>query len=158
MTTESQQILKLCPGCPWRRSNHGTSSPVGFYRKSNLKRLWNQIRKGQGPQSCHMTDPNHPDHVKSGTPLGAKPHECPGSIALVYRELNLLQEIVGNDGDINENAVRDYKKQSPKGLTNEGLMHWFVFRIQLAHIPGHGPPIPEIEDWLVKDTALVGRL
>ena len=53
-----------CTGCPWRTANHGTPHPGGFYRRTNLRRLWARIRQGGGIQSCHPTDPGHPDHMK----------------------------------------------------------------------------------------------
>ena len=79
-----ESIYKMCPRCPWRIANHGKRTPGGFYTKKNLQRLWSQVRRGLKPQSCHMTDPSHPDHVAAGAPLSAQVHECPGSVALVW--------------------------------------------------------------------------
>ena len=49
-----------CDQCAWRVANHGKRHPGGFYRKDNLRRLWNQIRKGGRLQSCHPTDRDTP--------------------------------------------------------------------------------------------------
>ena len=72
-----------CDQCPWRRSNHGKPTRGGFFRKDNLRRLWGQLRGASpdsmgGRQSCHLTDPSHPDHIEAGAKPDAKPRECPG--------------------------------------------------------------------------------
>ena len=46
-----------CSDCPWRIANHGRRHPGGFFRKDNLRRLWNQIRKGGGMQTCRVRRP-----------------------------------------------------------------------------------------------------
>ena len=124
-------------------------SPHGFYRKDNLRRLWNQIRRGEGPQSCHLSDPSHPDHVTAGAAPSATTHECPGSIALVAREIETLQQLNGN--------VKAYRSASPTGLAQGGIMYW-VARISLGHTPFCGPPVPPIEAQLVLDKSLCGCL
>ena len=92
-----------CEQCPWRTANHGKRHPGGFYRKDNLRRLWNQIRKG-GIQSCHPTDPTHEDHRQyAGAKPGAKPLECIGSVILVLREMRYADTL---DGDTSEDLQR----------------------------------------------------
>ena len=88
---------KPCEQCPWRIANHGRRHPGGFYRKDNLRRLWNQIRKGGRLQSCHPTDPGHADHrTYAGAKPGAKPLECIGSVILILREMRYADTL---DGD-----------------------------------------------------------
>ena len=57
-----------CSDCPWRIANHGRRHPGGFFRKDNLRRLWNQIRKGGGMQTWS-------EHVETALlpPLGVPP-------------------------------------------------------------------------------------
>ena len=109
-----------CAACPWRVSNHGTRHPHGFYTKRNLQRLWNQIRRGGRAQSCHPTDPGHPDH-------GAKPEaeakECVGSVILVMREMKAIQDD-GGDGPAIDRYLERSKKT--KGLTRDGLNYFSV--------------------------------
>ncbi|MCY4121361.1 MAG: hypothetical protein OXG72_10630 [Acidobacteria bacterium] len=86
-----------CEQCPWRVANHGKRHPGGFYRKDNLRRLWNQIRKGSRLQSCHPTDAGHEDHRKyAGAKPGAKPLECIGSVILILREMRYADTLDGN--------------------------------------------------------------
>ena len=149
--------LKLCPGCPWRRRNHGKPTPGGFYRKDNLRRLWNQIRKGQGIQSCHLTDPGHPDHVAAGAAPTAQPRECAGSIALVHRETRKIQDCL--DQGMTEDSA-------PPALPAGEPPRADQARPGLLGLPAHHAdqhpagedPIPEIEPGLVNDEELVARL
>ena len=102
----------LCEQCPWRRSNHGKRSPGGFYSQKNLRRLWSEIRSGGGFQTCHLTDPSHPDHVAAGAPQEAKPRECLGSLVLVAREIEVLEKTVGAGG-----TYQDYTRGRHAPLT-----------------------------------------
>lgn len=135
--------MKPCDQCPWRRSNHGRRSPGGFYTKKNLRRLWNELRRGGHPQSCHLTDPNHPDHVAAGAPKNAKPQECPGSVVLIVRELLRLAKggtLVGKQ------HIDNYLLDRPQGLTRTGLAYWLIQRASpLAGTLLGGRPLPEIE-------------
>lgn len=148
-----ESVSQMCPQCPWRVSNHGKRSPGGFYTKKNLRRLWGQIRRGERAQSCHLTDPSHPDHVAAGAPENAQVRECPGSIALVARELKKL-----------ENAADwpTYKRENPRGLTLEGAF-WWANRVMFQGSGASGmmtgaKDIPAIPRALVKDETLCGRL
>ena len=147
----------MCPGCPWRRSNHGKRHPGGFYRKDNLRRLWNQIRRGQAQQSCHLTDASHPDHVAAGAPENATPRECTGSIVLVIRELDKIKAIAGGpDAEITPEHVNEYLAGNRRGLTWDGLVYWMLQRIQMANQRLYGePPIPDLPRELVEDHDLI---
>ena len=81
------ELTKPCAQCPWRRSNQGKKHAFGFYTKANLRRLWNQVRGGGNAQSCHLTDPSHPDHIAVGAKADSEARECPGSVIVVKREI-----------------------------------------------------------------------
>lgn len=134
-----------CANCPWRAENHGKRTPWGFYTAANLRRLWNQIRSGGGAQSCHPTDPSHPDHVAAGAKHGATPQECPGSVILVYREFEKMQAI--GDGTITPEAVTRYLRMHRDGLTRTGILYWLVSRYQLGGVLFiGGPKLPEVDE------------
>lgn len=135
--------MKACSGCPWRTSNQGTRSPGGFYTRSNLTRLWNQVRRGGKPQSCHMTDPSHPDHIAAGCKEGATARECPGSVLLVLREVAAMAD----DGVVDGVSVKRYLKERKRGLTKTGIAYWVMSRIQFGGVPFiGGPRMPEVEE------------
>jgi hypothetical protein len=137
-------MKSACANCPWRTANHGKRTPWGFYKVANMKRLWNQIRGGGAPQSCHPTDPGHPDHVAAGAKPGATPQECAGSVVLVYREFEKLQACGG--GTIDGDAVRRYLKEHRDGLTKNGIAYWLVSRYQFGGVPFvGGPKLPEVD-------------
>lgn len=133
-----------CEHCPWRVANHGKRTPWGFYTKTNLRRLWNQIRGGGAQQSCHPTDPNHPDHVAAGAKPGAQPQECPGSVILVFREMEKIQAL--GEGVINPAGIDRYVVRHRDGLTKRGMMYWIVERYQLGGVPIFGgPKLPDVD-------------
>jgi hypothetical protein len=140
------ELTKPCAQCPWRLANQGTRHPHGFYTKSNLKRLWNQVRGGGQPQSCHLTDPSHPDHIAAGAKPNAKPQECPGSVILIRREIRLMANAEGVVGGKEELA--HYFKARKRGLTKRGALYWIVQRIQMGNVPmmNEDGPLPNVED------------
>ena len=139
-------MKKACKQCPWRTENQGKPSPGGFYTKANLKRLWRQICDGGHPQSCHLTDPSHPDHLIAGCNPNSKAQECPGSVILVRRELDFMQSL-GNDGVIDDGTVKAYLKQRKSGLKKSGIFYWLIQRVAWAGKPLiGGVTLPETED------------
>lgn len=139
-------MKQACQQCPWRIENQGKPSPGGFYTKANLTRLWRQLRGGGHPQSCHLTDPSHPDHLIAGCRPDSKPQECTGSVILVRRELNFLASL-GTDGVIDDDAVKTYLKQRKNGLKRLGIVYWLIERIAWADRPFFGKTkLPEIQD------------
>lgn len=134
-----------CEQCPWRRSNQGKPSRGGFFRKDNLRRLWNQIRGASsgsdgGRQSCHLTDPSHLDHIEAGAKPGAKPRECPGSLIVVTRELKKLSD---EHGVVTPESVDAYLARRKNGITKRGMRYWLIQRIHMALPPPFGDgPIP----------------
>lgn len=142
-----------CPQCPWRKANQGKPSPGGFFTKKNLTRLWRQLRAGERgnfqAQSCHLTDPSHPDHVAAGAHPNAKAKECPGSVILVKREILLISSLSEQKPDTNNidgNGIEAYLKQRRRGLSRASLMFWLVQRIQFADQPMFGAPaMPEVD-------------
>lgn len=132
-----------CPQCPWRISNHGKRHPNGFFTKKNLTRLWKQLRRGGKPQSCHLTDPSHPDHVTAGAPANATAQECPGSVILILRE---IQRLAGDNGEVSPLTVDAYLRSRRRGLTRSGILYWIVQRIQFAGVPLiGGTPLPSVD-------------
>ncbi len=140
---------KPCAQCPWRLSNQGKKHKFGFYTKTNLRRLWGQIRRGGGEQSCHLTDPSHPDHVAVGAKPGATTKECPGSVIIVLRE---IRKMAGPDGRIED--PKPYFRANPHGITKDGARYWLLTRMLWAskRIIG-GPPLPEVDE----DDPEIGR-
>ena len=147
-----------CSDCPWRLSNHGKRHPGGFFRKDNLRRLWNQIRKGGGMQTCHPTDPSHPDHRKYG---GAKEDadtlECIGSVVLVTREMLHAARLGKSNTTVDVTGAELYLKQSParKGLTRAGLL-WAAVVRTIPMPVGIGIPMPALSQRTV-DSEEIGR-
>ena len=136
LVTEMPTNQMPCQGCPWRIPNWGKPTKGGFYTKRNLLRLWNSLRRGGRPQSCHMTDTSHPDHLAAGARDRVDgPHECPGSLVVVQRELNRLLEL--SDGDmVDGTGVARYlaETKGTRGLTKG--------RNQvLRPAPAHAPPV-----------------
>lgn len=147
---QAEAVERPCEQCPWRTANQGTKHPYGFYTKKNLTRLWNQIRKGGSAQSCHLTDPAHPDHVAAGCAENAVAKECPGSVILVLRELTSLQP--KDKSPIDPEHADAYLKRRKRGLTKYGLWYWLVSRITFGGVPlMGGPKLPNVN---IKDPAI----
>ncbi|MDA4131846.1 MAG: hypothetical protein OK454_01795 [Thaumarchaeota archaeon] len=136
-------MSKPCQQCPWRLANQGKKHKHAFYTKANLRRLWGQIRRGGGAQSCHLTDPSHPDHIDAGAKPGAKAQECPGSVIVVLREVTKMAE--GNE--VTNDGVKKYLAMRKKnGLTKRGILFWVVSRIQFGGVPMIGGlKLPEVD-------------
>lgn len=131
-------VQPVCEQCPWRAANQG------FHSKANLTRLWNQIRKGGLPQSCHLADASHPEHVANGTPENAKARECPGSVILVLREIRAMAD---DRGVVHEGAVERYLLSRPRGLTRGGIGYWLLSRYQWGSVPFvGGGPLPKVDE------------
>jgi hypothetical protein len=141
-----------CQWCPWRIANHKKKTPWGFYRIGNMRRLWNGIRRG-GAQSCHPTDPSHPDHIAAGAKPGSKPKECAGAVILILRE---LEKLAGKrDELIDADKIEQYLSTYDDGLTRNGLAFWLLGRYQFGGTPfGTGPKLPHVN----VDDPEIGRL
>jgi hypothetical protein len=140
--------MQPCIHCPWRVENHGKRTPWGFYTKTNLRRLWNQVRNGGHMQSCHPTDPSHPDHGAAGAKPGFKPVECAGSVVLIIRELQKMQAWAGEGNAIESEHVTQYLRENRKaGITRAGLMYWLVGRAGgfARGTPFGAPELPEVD-------------
>lgn len=136
--------MKACSQCPWRLKNQGKRHFAGFYTKKNLTRLWGLIRRGGAPQSCHMTDPSHADHLKAGCKEGAQTRECPGSVLLVLREVSRMAD---DKQTVTDATIRRYEVGRKKGLTKSGMHYWLISRIQLGGVPVFGgPAMPQVEE------------
>ena len=149
-----------CEQCPWRVANHGKRHPGGFYRKDNLRRLWNQVRKGGRIQSCHPTDPSHADHREyAGAKPDSKPLECAGSVILVLRELRYADTLDG-DTTAGRLSVTDGKRylaetRQRKGLTRDGMLY-HGFARAMPYPIGDGTPLPAVSEGLL-DSPAYGR-
>lgn len=138
------QTVALCSGCPWAIKNHlKEPDPFNSYTEPNVRRLWNEVRSGGFPQSCHMTDPTNPIHLAMGCPSDASMRECAGSLILVARELVLASR---DDKLIDIRSARRYIRERPNGLTLDGLWYFAAQRGSFADIPLiGGPPLPEVD-------------
>jgi len=149
-----------CEQYPWQIANHGKRHPGGFYRKDNLRRLWNQIRKGGGTQSCHPTDPSHQDHRQyAGAKPGARPLECLGSVILVLREMRYADTLDG-DTTAGELSVTDFERymaetRQRQGLSRDGLLY-HGFERAMPRPFGDGTPLPAVAEELL-DSPAYGR-
>lgn len=132
-----QPLKKPCEQCPWRLSNQGKRHFGSFYSKANLTRLWRQVRSGGGVQSCHLTDPSHPDHITAGCKENAEPRECPGSVILVMREIGQMKNA---DNEVTNEGVLDYLNRRKKGITKVGVVYWIIGRILHGGAPVIGGP------------------
>jgi hypothetical protein len=132
-----------CDQCPWRLSNQGKRHQFGFYTLANLRRLWNQIRRGGGAQSCHLTDPSHPDHVAVGAKPEATARECPGSVIVVLRE---VEQMANAERVVTPESMARYRSTRKKGLTKEGILFWVVSRLQYGGVPFvGGVKLPDVD-------------
>jgi len=123
MTEKSKQAPanpKACSSCPWRIKNQGTPHPDGWYKPSNLARLWQRLRRGES-MSCHKTDPNNPV-PKGQTPVpdGTTIHECSGALIVQQREFMNFQLVAKTAPG--KTALKVYKQQHPNGMTREGML------------------------------------
>ncbi len=135
------ECKKPCAQCPWRLSNQGKRHRFGFYTKANLRRLWNEVRGGGLPQSCHPTDPTHPNH---GAKPDSKPQECSGSVIVVLRE---VRKMADDKGVIDTPGVDRHLKTRRKGLTKNGIFYWVVSRMQMGGVPViGGPKLPVVDE------------
>lgn len=143
----TEPVSSPCDACPWRLKNQGKRTPWGFYTKANLTRLWNELRSGGTPQSCHPTDPSHPDHCAAGAKPGATPKECAGSVILVMRE---MKRMATPEGNINETEIARYRKERRRGLKYpRGIRYWLLERYSFAGVPlvgGAKLPIVDADD------------
>ena len=84
--------------------------------------------EGRRLQSCHPTDPGHPDHREyAGAKPGAKPLECSGSVVLILREMRYADTLDG-DSTAGELSPTDFDRymaetRQRKGLTGDGLLY-----------------------------------
>jgi hypothetical protein len=112
---------KPCSSCPWRLANQGSKpDPHKFYTKANLARLWRGLRSG-ARMSCHPTDPRMAEFAGYEALADREvTHECAGALVITQREMMRFQGLTeANPGGA---ALKNYKRQHPKGLTRDGLV------------------------------------
>lgn len=105
-----------CKTCPFLIENQDRKHASGWYKKSNLKRLWNGLRRGDAfGMICHSTDPNAIDYGGEKSIAAGHERECVGANTLIQVELNHLAAA---------SSLRDYRHRHPRGLTRSGAIHW----------------------------------
>lgn len=108
-----------CSECPWRKSNADRPHFNNQYSTEEFTRLWRSIAVDGNFFGCHLMDADyHPVPAESlamgyqkPADIGAR-RECAGALAVVRRELKLL-----NDYDTHE----DYIAARPVGLSKKAL-------------------------------------
>lgn len=137
-----EELRQPCAQCPWRLENQGKRHKGGFYTKANLQRLWNQVRGGGKPQSCHLTDSTHPDHVEAGARKDSTPRECPGSVIVVMREMKRMCD-PGKSEITPRGLDRYFRERRRRGMTKRGVWYW-AERILLGGALARA--VPKVED------------
>lgn len=121
------KCIHVCPTCPWLKANHGAPNPPGFaaakakdaglinwYSTANLKRVWQQIRRGD-LMSCHNTEPDAHEWGGKQRP-GAQPNHCAGALVAVIRHTDALNAAA---------SLKDYKAKAGKlAMTRQGFIRW----------------------------------
>jgi len=111
-----------CAHCPWRTEHHGRRTSHGFYRVSNLRRLWAGLRAGER-MTCHPTDPDMAEFEGfEQTARCEHTQECAGSLILIQRELTRFRA-AANQAKANGGTAlsRYHAAVGEHGLTREGL-------------------------------------
>lgn len=105
-----------CAHCPWRLANQGKADdPHGFYKRSNLKRLWSGLRNGVR-MTCHPTDPRMSDFEHAPTVKDdAQTYECTGALTLQQREFMKFQAA------LESGSAKAYSLRSPY-MSRAGLI------------------------------------
>jgi hypothetical protein len=84
---------RICDTCPWRVVNHGKPHKAGWYRLSNLKRLWAGLRSGRAPgMICHSTDPKNTEYGGSAPVKPGHEAQCGGALYLMIRNMNAISK------------------------------------------------------------------
>ena len=120
----------VCATCPWLIENHGKPHPGGWYKPSNIRRLWNGLRSGAAPgMTCHNTDARPwPETDPKAPKPDVKMHECIGALTMVAREFNAMQNHFKAGG-----TFRTYRVERPAGFTLRGARAWAE---RIAFTPG----------------------
>jgi hypothetical protein len=88
MTTDTK-TPRICDTCPWRVKNHGKPHPAGWYKLTNLKRLWAGLRSGRARgMICHSTDPKNIEYGGAAPVKPGHEAECGGALYLLIRNVN----------------------------------------------------------------------
>lgn len=138
-----------CPHCPWREANQGKPHPDSWYTKTNLRRLWAGLRRGED-MSCHPTDPGNPVSDAAAAkgykpaPAHAEMRECAGALILKQREFMRLQDDYGSD-------ITHYLRNRTRGLTKVGILA-MLERAMFGGtaIGGRKMPTPELNELAVQ--------
>lgn len=115
---EERKSLAVCATCPWRKQLQGTKHPAGWYKLTNIKRLWNGIRTGNAPgMVCHSSDPGSIEYGSTKViPENVEKRECAGALQLIYHELHVVQDYTD---------LKEYRKRRVAPFTKAAIAHWF---------------------------------
>lgn len=110
----AEECLKVCETCPWLKKNQGKKHKAGWYKLSNLKRLWNGLRTGKAPgMICHSTDPSSKEYGGSDKiKPDSKPTPCAGAILALGKHVNEMNA----SGDYNTYAARKTRPITKRGV------------------------------------------
>jgi hypothetical protein len=115
------ECVRVCDTCPWVLANQGKHHPAGWYKVSNLRRLWNGLRTGRAPgMVCHSSDPANKEYGGNADIKPGHEAECAGAMVLIARTLNAL------------NAKKAQPFSPP--MTKTGIARW-VERYFFSGIP-----------------------
>lgn len=125
-------MIRICDTCPFLVGNHGKKHPAGWYRRANIRRLWDGLRTAKAPgMVCHSSDPDSVTYgsIKAIHP-DVKKRECAGALILIIKHVNDAGKF---------KVFRDYQRQHAKPLTLRALRYWvdrYVF-MQLPSVDSH---------------------
>jgi len=105
----------------------GTKHPAGWYKLTNLKRLWNGLRTGKAPgMVCHSSDPGSTEYGNTKTiPETSEKRECGGALQLLYTEFDVLNKT---------HNIREYASGRVSPLT-KGAIAGIVSRKIFGSLP-----------------------
>jgi hypothetical protein len=131
-----------CAHCPWRTEHHGRRTRHGFYRASNLRRLWAGLRGGER-MTCHPTDPEMAEFAGFEQTAGCeRTLECAGSLVLIQRELTRFHAAAEQAKADGGTALERYRAAvGTRGLTRDGLAA-HVFAMLAGPTPLCGGVVP----------------
>lgn len=136
---EEKKCLKVCETCPWLKKNHGKEHPDGWYKTSNIKRIWNGLRTGRAPGViCHSTDADQADYggVAKINPE-TKKQECAGALLALGKHVTEVNETVSQLKE----GLKAYQARHALPLTKTGLA--VIFERQVF---GGIPPVEDRRD------------
>ena len=107
----NKKCLRVCETCPWLIKNHNKQHDAGWYKTTNLRRLWAGLRTGNAPgMICHSSDPNSAEYGgKPGIKAGQE-KECAGALTLIIANVNAVSKGVTqpHQPPLSKRVIADY--------------------------------------------------